>query len=133
VSRTELLGRFDAGVVETLLGAPIAPLLAVQVRHLGGALAGVRPGPRGPVDEEFLVYLLGLAFTPEAGAAVAAKQAELVAALGDAVTGAKLATFLGPTDTLADAFSAAEVQRLREVKKTWDPQGRFVSNFPVGE
>ncbi len=133
VSRTELLGRFDADVIETLLTGPIAPLLGIQVRHLGGALTGARPGPRGPVAEQYLVYLLGLAFTPEAGAAVAAKQAELVAALGDAVSGGRLVTFLGATDTLADAFSEAEVERLRAVKREWDPRGRFVASFPLGE
>ncbi|MEY9929371.1 FAD/FMN-containing dehydrogenase [Catenulispora sp. GP43] len=133
VSRTELLGRFDAGTIATLLAEPIAPLLALQVRHLGGALTGARPGPRGPVAEEYLVYLLGLAPTPEAGAAVAAKQAEVAAALGDAVTGAKLATFLGPTDTLADTMTLDEAERLRGLKKKWDPQGRFVANFPLGE
>jgi FAD/FMN-containing dehydrogenase len=133
VSRTELLGRFDDTTIQTLLSGPIDPLLTVQVRHLGGALTGARPGPRGPVREEHLLYLLGLAPTPEAAAAVAAKQAELVAALGDAVTGGKLATFLGPTDTLADAVQADEVERLRAVKGKWDPQGRFVANFAVGE
>lgn len=133
VSRTELLGRFDGDVVEALLTGPVAPLLAVQVRHLGGALTGSRPGPRGPVAEEYLVYLLGLAPTPEAGEAVAARQAELVAALGDAVTGGKLPTFLGPTDSLADALADGEAERLRGVKKKWDPQGRFVANFPLGD
>lgn len=133
VSRAELLGRFDAGTIAVLLAEPVAPLLALQVRHLGGALTGARPGPRGPVAEEYLVYLLGLAPTKEAGAAVAAKQAEVVAALGDAVTGGKLATFLGATDTLADTMAADEAERLRGLKKKWDPQGRFVANFPLGE
>jgi FAD/FMN-containing dehydrogenase len=133
VSRAELFGRFDADVVTTLLAEPIDPLLVLQVRHLGGALTGARPGPRGPVEEEYLLYALGLAFTPDIGAAVAAKQAQLVAELGDAVTGVKLATFLGPTDTFACTVSTAEAARLRGVKQVWDPQGRFVANFPVGE
>jgi hypothetical protein len=133
VSRGELLGRFDDEAVAALLAGPIDPLLALQVRHIGGALTGERPGPRGAVSEEYLVYMVGLAFTPEVGAAVAAKQAEIVAALGDAVSGGRLVTFLGPTDSLADAFSAAELERLRATKKKWDPRGRFVANFPVGE
>jgi hypothetical protein len=131
VSRTELFARFDADTVATLLAEPIAPLLGVQVRHLGGALAQDRPGPHGALTEEYAVYMVGLAPTPEAGAAVAAKQAELRAALGDAVTGRKPVTFLGLTDTLGDAFSAEEMERLRGVKRAWDPAGRFVSNFPV--
>jgi FAD/FMN-containing dehydrogenase len=49
------------------------------------------------------------------------------------VTGGKLATFLGRTEALADTLSAAEVERLRGVKRKWDPQGRFVANYPVGE
>jgi FAD/FMN-containing dehydrogenase len=133
VSRTELFRRFDDDVVGTLLAEPIDPLLGVQVRHLGGALAQERPGPHGALTEEYAVYMVGLALTPEAGAAVAAKQAELTRQLGDAVTGRKPVTFLGPTDTLADAFSAEEMERLRAVKKKWDGEGRFVSNFPVGE
>lgn len=133
VSRTELVSRIDDDVVATLLAEPIDPLLAVQVRHLGGALAEGRPGPHGPITEEYAIYLVGLAPTPEAGAAVAAKEAELTAALGDAVTGRKPVTFLGLTDTLANAFSAEEMERLRATKEKWDPQGRFVSNFPVGK
>jgi FAD/FMN-containing dehydrogenase len=132
-SRSELLGRFDEEVVAALLAKPIDPLLGVQVRHIGGALTGARPGPHGPVAEQYLLYLVGLAPTPEAGAAVAAKQAELVADLGDAVTGRKLVTFLGSVDTLANAFSPEALEGLRTVKKKWDPQGRFVANFPVGE
>ena len=49
------------------------------------------------------------------------------------MTGGQLATFLSLTDTLADTFPAAEVERLRGVKAKWDPQGRFVPNFPLGE
>lgn len=132
VSRTELFRRFDADTVATLLAGPIDPLLAVQVRHLGGALTQERPGPHGPLTEEYAIYMVGLAPTPESGAAVAAKQAELRAQLGDAVTGRKPMTFLGLTDTLGDAFSAQELERLRSVKREWDPEGRFVANFPVG-
>ncbi|GAA2028815.1 FAD-binding oxidoreductase [Catenulispora yoronensis] len=131
VSRAELFGRFDAGVVATLLAEPIDPLLAVQVRHLGGALAEDRPGPHGPVTEEYLVYMVGLALTPEGGAAVAAKQAEVAARLGDVLTGRKPATFLSPVDTLADAFPAEQIELLRAAKQKWDPQGRFVANYPV--
>ncbi|NUP49510.1 MAG: FAD-binding oxidoreductase [Catenulispora sp.] len=132
VGRSELFGRFDDEVVAALLAEPIDPLLAVQVRHLGGALAQDRPGPHGPLTEEYAVYMVGLALTPEGGAAVAAKQAELTARLGDAVTGRKPVTFLGLTDNLGDAFSAPEMERLRAVKQKWDPQRRFVANFPVG-
>jgi hypothetical protein len=131
MSRTELVSRFDDDVVATLLAEPIDPLLAVQVRHLGGALAEDRPGPHGPITEDHAISMIGLARTPEAGAAVAAKQAELTAALGDAVTGRKPVTFLGLTDTLANAFSAQELERLRATKEKWDPQGRLMSNFPV--
>ena len=73
-----------------------------------------------------------LVLVPENHVVVAAKQAELTAQLGDAVTGRKPVTFLGLTDTLAYAFSAEEIERLRATKKKWDPRGRFVANFPVG-
>ncbi|MFD0581294.1 FAD-binding oxidoreductase [Dactylosporangium darangshiense] len=47
-SRAELLTVLDDTAAKTLLADPVAPMLAIQVRHLGGALAGPAHGPHGP-------------------------------------------------------------------------------------
>ncbi|MFC4116331.1 FAD-binding oxidoreductase [Nonomuraea zeae] len=132
-SRAELLTGLDDAAVATLLDTPLEPLLAVQLRHLGGALAVNRPeaGPSGPIAEPYLLYMLGLALNPELSAAVGAGQARLVEELGAKVSGRKPFTMLAPGERAADAFTAETIGRLREIKRDRDPQGVLRANFPV--
>jgi hypothetical protein len=123
VSHAELLTTLDDRVVKGLLAEPIAPLLSVQVRHLGGAIAGPSDSPHGPLTEPYALYLFGL--TDES----TAKQRELVAGLP--ISGRKPYTFLGRAETAADAFAPGELARLREIKQHRDPTNVFRSNFPV--
>lgn len=112
---------------------PVDPLLTVQLRHLGGALAdpATATGPHGPITEPYLLYTLGPAPTPEAAAAVAARQAELVRRLGTAVSGRKPFTFLAPGESAREAFAERDLARLRAIKRERDPRGVLRSNFPV--
>ncbi|MEU1760921.1 FAD-binding oxidoreductase [Micromonospora sp. NPDC005223] len=125
-SRAELLTRLDDEAGEALLADPIAPLLSVQLRHLGGALARASDSPHGPLTEPYALYLFGVPTDP---AAVTARQRALAEALP--VSGRKPVTFLNPDETLADAFTPAVLDRLRTVKRRHDPDGRIRSNFPV--
>ncbi|MGC5166208.1 FAD-binding oxidoreductase [Luteimicrobium sp. DT211] len=129
LSRTELLTALDDDAVRTLLGKPLAPLVGVQVRHLGGALARPSDSPHGPLTEPYAVYLFGLPLGPDVAAAVAARQAELAAELP--TSGRKPVTFLAPHESLADALGAASLERLRALKADRDPRGVLRSNFPV--
>ncbi|MCP2326939.1 FAD/FMN-containing dehydrogenase [Hamadaea flava] len=122
LSRAELLTTLD----ETLLAEPIAPLLSVQVRHLGGAFAQPSDSPHGPLTEPYALYLFGLAQDP---AGVLVKQAALAETLP--VSGRKPFTFLNPAETVADAFTPEVVERLRQIKSQVDPGQLFRSNFPV--
>lgn len=134
LSRAELLTGLDAEAVKILLAEPIDPLIDVQVRHLGGALAapGENAGASGVVTAPYFLYMLGLRVGgPDAVEAVAAKQEEIVASLGDRVVGRKPYTFLTGGEHAADAFNAATLARLREVKRARDPRGTFRANFPV--
>ncbi|MFG1703009.1 FAD-binding oxidoreductase [Nonomuraea sp. M3C6] len=130
-SRAELLTGLDDATVETLLGTPMEPVVGVQVRHLGGALAASRPGagPSGPVAEPYLLYLFGLALNPELSAAVGGKQARFAGEL--AVSGRKPYTMLAPGERAGAAFSAETVARLREIKRARDPRNVLRANFPV--
>lgn len=126
ISRAELLTRLDDDAAGALLADPIAPLLSVQLRHLGGALARYSDSPHGPLTEPYALYLFGVATDP---AAVTARQRALAAALP--VSGRKPVTFLNPDETVADAFTPAVLTRLRAVKRRHDPDGLVRSNFPV--
>ncbi|GMA26031.1 oxidoreductase [Luteimicrobium album] len=129
LSRTELLTALDDDAVATLLAKPVAPLVAVQVRHLGGALGRRSDSPHGRLTEPYAVYLFGLPLGPDVTAAVTARQAELAAALP--TSGRKPVTFLAPHETLADALDEASIARLRALKADRDPRGVLRSNFPV--
>jgi FAD/FMN-containing dehydrogenase len=129
-SRTELLTELDDATAATLLAAPTEPLLSVQVRHLGGALTEAA-GAADALAEPYLLYTLGPAANPELAAAVGARQREIVEAVGARVSGRKPYTFLGRGDTVASAFSAPTLARLRELKTARDPQRVFRANFPV--
>ncbi|MFI7704183.1 hypothetical protein [Nonomuraea sp. NPDC049480] len=125
-SRGELLTDLDDLTAKTLLAEPIAPLLSVQLRHLGGAFT--RPSD-SPLTEPYALYLFGVPTDPAAAAAIAVKQRTLAAALP--VSGRKPLTFLNPGETVTDAFTPAALTRLRDIKAHNDPRNIFRSNFPV--
>ncbi|MEV4184656.1 FAD-binding oxidoreductase [Streptosporangium canum] len=132
IARAELLTGLDADAVELLLAKPVEPLINLQIRHLGGALAepGVGAGASGAVAEPYLLGLLGLGL-PHVADATRAKQAEVVADLAGYVSGRKPYTVLTPGETAAKAFSGSTLARLREIKRARDPHNVFRANYPV--
>ncbi|MEU0499712.1 FAD-binding oxidoreductase [Nocardia sp. NPDC005998] len=132
LSRGELLTDLGDAVVKTLLDEPVAPLVDIQIRRLGGALARAATdgGARGPVTEPYLLYALGLGL-PHLTAAVTARRAEIVDAIGAHISGRKPYTFLTPEETAAAAFDESTLARLREIKRARDPRSVIRSNYPV--
>ncbi|MEU1392795.1 MULTISPECIES: FAD-binding oxidoreductase [unclassified Nonomuraea] len=132
ITRAELLTGLDTDAVELLLAKPVAPLINVQIRHLGGALAepGGGTGASGAVAEPYLLGLVGLGL-PHTADATRAKQSELVADLGAYVSGRKPYTVLSPGETAAMSFSGDTLARLREIKRARDPYNVFRANYPV--
>lgn len=131
--RSELLTGLDERAVEILLADPLDPLVAVQVRHMGGALAAPGTGASGRVGEPYLLYTLGLALNPELSAAVRGRREELLGELHGYLGGRKPYTFLAPGERAEAAFPPASLARLRELKRARDPHGVFRANFPVLE
>lgn len=132
-SRAELLTELTDDVAEALLAEPIDPLLSVQLRHLGGALAGLpaNAGACGELTEPYLLYTFGIPTTPEKAAAVHERQRDLAAALTPYTSGRKPYTFLAPGERAANAFTPAALSRLRALKRERDPRGTFRTNYPV--
>ncbi|MEV2278547.1 FAD-binding oxidoreductase [Nocardiopsis sp. NPDC049922] len=131
VSRAELLTDLDDRAVEVLLDTPVAPMLLVQVRHLGGALAGPSDSPQGPMPEPYALYMFGVPGSPGTAEDVRARQGEFARVLAPSVSGRTPFTLLSPGKTAASAFSPQALERLREVKRDRDPHGVIRSNYPV--
>ncbi|MGW6625488.1 FAD-binding oxidoreductase [Nocardia sp. NPDC055002] len=132
LSRGELLTDLGDAVVKTIIDAPVAPLLNIQIRGLGGAIAEPtgEHGARGPITEPYALYLLGLGLPPLIDD-VKAAFCTIVDNLGAHVTGKKPYTFLAPGESAQAAFDTATLDRLREIKRNRDPRNVVRANFPV--
>jgi FAD/FMN-containing dehydrogenase len=140
ISSGHLLTRLDDASAATFLSATaepgsgsVAPLVAAQIRHLGGALRLPAPGggAAGHIEESHLLYLFGVPGTPQQASAVRDRQAAIADALVPCTSGRKPFTYLAPGESAASAFPAHVLARLRDVKRGRDPLGVFRSNYPV--
>ncbi|MFE5294020.1 FAD-binding oxidoreductase [Isoptericola sp. NPDC056618] len=131
--RAELLQGIDDEAVERLFTTSVAPLLVLQLRHLGGALAapGDGAGALGAIDEPYLLYAFGLAFEPGLAAAVGHRLEALPAELAGIATLRKPATFLAPGESAAAAYDDAALARLRDLKRARDPRGTVRGSYPL--
>lgn len=128
-SRGELLLRLDDEAIAALTDEPIAPLMTVQVRHLGGALARASDSPHGSIDAPYAVYMFGVPTDADAAAAIASKQARLAGALP--VADRKPITFLNPSENLRNALPESSIQRLQQLKDDRDPANLVRGNFRI--
>ncbi|MTE17322.1 FAD-binding protein [Nocardia sp. CT2-14] len=130
MTRSELLPDLSPEAEKIILGESLAPLVSIQVRHLGGALARPASGARGALADGFLISTLGFGL-PHLRDAVLAKSDAVVAEFGGLLTGKKPLTFLAPGETAAAAFDAATLNRLRAIKRERDPHTVIRANYPV--
>ncbi|MEJ3742857.1 FAD-binding oxidoreductase [Actinomycetes bacterium KLBMP 9797] len=100
--------------------APESPISTVEIRHWGGAMArpGADAGPVGHRDAPFSVIV---------DAAVPA----LTRQLSPHGIGGSFLNFLADPARVATAYTAANYQRLREVKAAYDPDNVFRVNHNV--
>jgi len=127
------LDGLPAAAVDAVVAAGVPPLLSIEIRQLGGALAERSPehGAVGSIDAGYVMFAAGLAMTPEMGAAV-----------DEAVTRSKEA--LAPWESERAYFNFSErpldaarlyppqtYRRLRRIKAAYDPGELFVSNHPI--
>ena len=110
-----------------------SPLLLSELRHLGGALG--RPDENGGalshLDAGFGMYSVGMPMTPELGEAIPAHLSKIDEAMRPWAADGGYYNFVeGPCDV--DAILPPDVcDRLAEVKRKWDPDGRIVANHAV--
>jgi FAD/FMN-containing dehydrogenase len=109
------------------------PLLLTELRQLGGALG--RPDPDGGalshLDAGWVMYGVGMVMSPEMGEAVEGGLDRIHEAMEPWAADGGYFNFADrPCD--ADAILPPEVcARLAEVKRAWDPDGRFAGNHSV--
>jgi FAD/FMN-containing dehydrogenase len=110
-----------------------APLVSVEVRHLGGALA--HPSPPDAVfslaDAGYGLYAVGRAWNAETRAAVELNARRVVAALAPWSAGRSTMNFTEQPVDPATLFPPGVYDRLRAVKATYDKDNMFCANHSI--
>jgi FAD binding domain len=110
-----------------------SPLLAVELRHLGGALSRVTAGAgaRSRLEAPYILFAVGVPMTPELGAAIPPRLAQVKAALAPWHAERTYLNFAeGPTD-VSTAFGADAFAALRAVKAKYDPRDTIHANHAI--
>ena len=137
--RSALLSALEPSTVDVLLRivGPDAegPVPAVELRHLGGALARPAAHPNAISFREaaFTVFTVGVA-PPDAVAEFRARQQAVVDALAPWRLGGPFVSFMGldlDVAEVATAYHPETYQRLREVKTAYDPDNLFRVNHNI--
>jgi hypothetical protein len=127
------LNELPDAAIEAVVETAVAPLVAFEIRHLGGALAtpSATHGAVGSLDAGYVMFTAGLALTP---------------AIADAISGAvtRAKTALAPWESERSYFNFSEraidaarlypphtYRRLRKIKTAYDPNKLFLSNHPI--
>jgi hypothetical protein len=132
-----LLRDLDAAAIDRYLelaGPGVeTPLLSVELRHLGGALArpAAAPGPIGAIDGAYLLYAIGIAATPASDAAAGAALDAVLAGLAPWTTERTLLGFAERQPGLRASFAPAVADRLAAITAAYDPRGRLLANHTV--
>ena len=136
-----LIGRLTADAVDAMLdvalGAEGAPLLSVELRHLGGAVA-----PRGGdsagrdaaldgIDGEGLVFAVGVVPAPERLDAVRAAADAVVRRMQSHASPRQVKTF-AERPAPSEALYGEATGRLRAIVAEWDADGLFHLAHPLG-
>ena len=133
-----LVDRLPTGAAETILEhleTATAPMAAVQLRVLGGAMARVPDNATafGHRAAKLMVNIAAMHDRPEQRPEHEAWAAALAGALSDGTTAAAYVGFLGDEgeDGVRRAYPTATLERLAQVKRRYDPGNLFRLNLNV--
>ncbi len=122
-----LLSGLDDWAIESFLrvAGPGSPLLAAELRHLGGALASppCGAGARGHLEGRFLMFGVGIPGAPAPAEQLHAYLDQYLEALAPWATGTRFASFAERTDSLRNCVPDAALERLARIRETSDPDG----------
>lgn len=132
-----LLEELDAAGVEALLtvGRPeeVSPLLMVELRQIGGAVARAPEGAgaRSTLEGAFQLFGVGVPMGPEDGERIHARLQELLGALAPWATGTLYVNFAEGERSAERCFPPATYERLRDARAAWDPQERLIASHRI--
>jgi FAD/FMN-containing dehydrogenase len=135
-SAHHLLGGLPGEAVDKLIEVGGAgsgsPLLMVELRHLGGALARseAHHGALAAMNGEYILFTLGVVMSPDAGPVMAAAASRVTEALEPWRCGWYL-NFVERSFDMSLAFDAETWRRLQQVKAQVDPDGVFRGNHEL--
>ena len=128
-----LLDAFDNDAIEAAVAGTVgAPLLSMEVRHLGGAVGRPRPhhGAVGSFEAPYAWFAVGIAPTAEAQSAVHATAQGLRARLEPWEAPHTYLNF-SQTTRAASAHFGEALDRLQRIKADYDPDDVIRSNAPL--
>jgi FAD/FMN-containing dehydrogenase len=129
-----MLADVDDELIETLVAHTVgSPLLSVEVRHLGGAVARPRPehGAIAAFESPYLMFGVGITPTAEALEAVEASSAALRRAVAAWESDHTYMNFAETPRRSRTLFSETAYARLRRIKAKVDPENVIRSNHPL--
>jgi hypothetical protein len=110
-----------------------SPLISVELRQLGGAIAEAQPhhGARGTFPGRYLLFGVGIAPDPDAVALVRGHAGRIVDALSEHHAESGYLNFKEQAGDSADLYDEDAYGRLRAIKAGYDPEDLFRSNHPI--
>lgn len=124
-------GAIDAMVAAAGPGSG-SPLLSVELRQLGGALAEGSPdAAQGRIDAKFGMFAVGMAATPEMGEAVKSYVRVVKDTLAPWRAEFNYYNFAESNSGAEEVLPSDSYRRLRDVKAKYDPDEMIVSAHPV--
>jgi len=132
-----MLGELDDAAIDALVQAAGpgsgSPLLSVELRHLGGALARVpeNAGALGRLDGAFALFAVGSPMSPELAAAIPPHLARVKATMSPWASEKVYVNFAERPAALRTAYRSDTVARLQAVKAQYDPYDLIQANHPI--
>ena len=132
-----LLASLPAEAIETHLrvagAAAGTPLLAVELRHVGGEMKRARPGhgALAAVDAEYALSAVGLAPSPQAASAVASTVTAVLTAMSPWAARQMYLNLAGTGRDPATFWTPQAYDRLRRIKAAVDADDLIRSNHPI--
>jgi UDP-N-acetylenolpyruvoylglucosamine reductase len=111
-----------------------SPLLSVEIRHIGGAVAREPQGAGalGSIEAPFVLFGVGIPMSPEVGAAIGVTLDGITEAMTPYVASQRYFNFAErPADPATFYGSDERYARLREIKSAVDPDGLFRGNHSI--
>ncbi|MFL5862740.1 MAG: FAD-binding oxidoreductase [Solirubrobacteraceae bacterium] len=127
-----LLEKLDDWAIDSFLriAESGSPLLAAELRHLGGALASPPPGAgaRGHLEGRFLLFGVGIPGAPAPAGDLHAYLDRYLAAMRPWATGTQFTSFAERTRALRTCVPDGVLKRLTRIRAAADPTGLLLAS-----